>query len=255
MTRPRGMQLADYVNELTNPHQHVEAYTIKTRTGWIGCRHITRAPALLTQLWDNDTPSQAAGDGPRPGFKSKPAARLEALDAAVRIDLEASAWVRDLGEDDWHTDTAATIRQLHGLTVSADPVQRRAIEHDVRRWWTQARIVTGWDSPAWSPNTNTCPQCGERGTIKVRLDENIGMCVNDACRATWDETTIGILGEHVRIENSSQEAKQGPPPCQCPWPRPDIPDLRFQCPKCGSARCIRALTRRLLATLAEERVS
>lgn len=247
MTRPRGMQLADYVRELTEPHQHVEAYTVKTKAGWVGRRHITRAPSLLAQLWDNDTPSQAAGDGPRPGFKSKPAARLEALDAAIRIDLEASAWVRDLGEDDRHTDTAATIQQLHGLTVSADPVQRRAIEHDVRRWWTQARIVTGWDSPAWSPD-NTCPQCGERGTLKVRLGEHIGMCTHDQCRATWDESTIGLLADHIRAESEAErQPRVGAGPCWCPLPRPEVPDLAHMCPSCGSVRCRHALGARLLA--------
>lgn len=250
MTRPRGMQLADYVRELTEPHQHVEPHTIRgLKGGWIGRRHITHAPALLTQLWDNDTPSQAAGDGPRPGFKSKPAARLEALDAAVRIDLEAARWVRDLGEDDRYTDTAATIRQLHGLAASADPVQRRAIEHDVRRWWTQARIVTGWDSPAWSPD-NTCPQCGERGTLKVRLGEHIGMCTNGVCRATWDESTIGLLADHIRVESEAErEPRVGVGACWCPWPKPDVPDLRFLCRSCGSARCRHALGARLLDTI------
>lgn len=250
MTRPRGLQLADYVHELTDWHNHREPYTVRGLAGGIASRtHAIRVPSLLTQLWQNDIPSQAAGDGPRPGFQSKPVARLEALDAAVRIDLEAARWIRDLGEDDHHTDTAATIRQLHGLTPSCDPVQRRAIEHDVRRWWTQARIVTGWDSPAWSPD-NTCPQCGDRGSLKIRLGEHIGMCTQDNCWATWDEATIGLLADHIREESEAEsEPRSGVGPCWCPLPKPDVPDLQHQCRGCGSVRCRHALGARLLAEL------
>jgi hypothetical protein len=104
----------------------------------------------------------------------------------------------------------------------------------------QARIVTGWDSPAWSPD-NTCPQCGERGTLKVRLAEHIAMCKNDACRATWDETTIGLLADHIRAESEAERvAAPGVGPCWCPWPAPLIPDMTWQCPRCGSARCTHA---------------
>lgn len=250
MTRPRGMQLADYVRELTQRHNHVEPYTTRGLTGgWIGRKHITNVPSLITQLWDNDTPSQAAGDGPRPGFQSRPAARLEALDAAVRIDIEAARWVTDLGETPRGLNTQDTIRQLHGLAVGADPAQRRAIEHDVRRWWTQARIVTGWDSPAWSPD-NTCPQCGERGTLKVRLAEHIGMCTHDACRTTWDEQSIGLLADHIRAESEAErEPRTGVGPCWCPLPKPEVPDLGFMCPGCGSVRCRHALGARLLASI------
>jgi hypothetical protein len=248
MTRPRGMQLADYIHELADHHQHRETYTVRSLTGGFAPRsHVTRVPSLMTQLWENDTPSNTAEEGPRPGFKSKPAARLEALDTAVRIDLEAARWIRDLGEDDVHTDTAASIRQLHSLAVSAHPLQRAAITNDVRRWWTQARIVTGWDSPAWSPD-NTCPQCGERGTLKVRLGEHIAMCTKDVCRTTWDETNIGLLADHIRAESEAErQQRPGTGPCWSPWPKPSVPDLSFMCPACGSVRCWHALSARLSA--------
>jgi hypothetical protein len=252
MTRPRGLQLADYIRELTEPHQHTEAYTIRERAGWVGRRHVTKVPPLLDQLWD--APSNAAETGTSRGFASRPAARLDALDAAARIDIQAARWVTDLGEQPRGLSTSDTIRQLHGLTPSADLEQRRAIEHDVRSWWLQARIVTGWDSPAWSP-ANTCPQCGERGSLKIRLAEHIAMCGNDGCHATWDEATIGLLADHIRAESEAErEPVHGDGPCWCPWPEPAIPDMEWQCRRCGSVRCTHALRRRLLADLRAERM-
>lgn len=247
--RPR-MDLADYVRELTEPHSHVEVYQTRSLTGggFVDARHVTHVPSLLTQLWENDVPSQAVETGTRPGFASKPAARLDALDTAVRIDLEAHRWVTDMGEHAHSTDTGRVIQQLHGLVVSADPVVRRDVTAAVRRWWTRARIVTGWDSPAWTPDA-TCPQCGERGSLKIRLTEHIGMCTNDQCGTTWEPTTIGVLAEHIRGESAEGRRREKLGPCWCPWPAPTVPDLEFLCPRCGSARCRHAVTRRLLVSV------
>lgn len=248
MTDRRGMDLADYVRELTQPHDHREPYTIRslTGTGWVPRHHTTHVPSLIAQLWANDTPSAAVEEGPRPGFASRPAARLEALDTAARIDIQAARWVTDIGETPRSLDTADLIRQLHGLQASADPTQRTAIARSIRGWWLQARIVTGWDSPAWSPS-NTCPQCGSRGTLKIRLAEHIGMCTHQTCDATWDETTIGVLADHIRGESMAEQRLFGDVACWCPWPEPRIPDLRHQCRRCGSARCRHALAARLVA--------
>lgn len=262
MTEHHRLPLADLVDELTRPTTHREHYTIRVGQEWRPHSHTITVPSLLTQLWANDIPSGAAEEGARSAYASKPAARLDATDTATRIDLEAARWIRDLGEDDHYVDTAATVRQLHSLAVSADPVTRAAITHDVRRWWTQARIVTGWDSPAWTPD-NTCPACGERGTLKVRLTEKIAMCTyrgnredgggRDGCGTTWDEATIGLLADHIRAESMAErKPRHGLGPCVCPLPQPALPDegrLDFLCPRCGSASCTNALQRRLIVTL------
>jgi hypothetical protein len=242
------MELADYVRELTEHHSHAEHYQIRRGTTWYGQNHVTRVPPLIAQLWTNDVPSNAVEEGARAGYQSKPAARLDALDAAVRIDLDASRWVKDLGEDD-PADTIDCIRRLHGLAAGADPVTRRAITNDVRRWWMQARIVTGWDSPAWTPD-NTCPQCGERGVLKVRLADQIAMCTNDQCRVVWDSTSIGRFADHKPAESEAEKApKVGPGPCWCPWPKPIVPDLSRLCPRCGNARCHHAVYARFVDTV------
>lgn len=256
------MELVDYVRELCEPHTHAEHYTTRELGAWVPHDHRTKAPALVVQLWYGDLPSATVEEGMRPGFASKPAARLDAFDGAVRIDLESARWVRDLGAEDpadqvdtatWEiqrgSGTIACIRLLHGLSASADHVTRKAIERDVRRWWTQARILTGWDSPAWSPD-NTCPQCGERGTLKVKLDQAVAMCTHDPCRTTWNHDNIGLLADHIRAESSAErKPRVGSGPCWCPWPKPIVPDLSRLCPQCGSARCHTALGLRLLDTL------
>lgn len=244
----QGMTLADYIRDLADHHTHVELYTVRVRGQWLTRRHLTQAPALLAQLWANDIPSSASDEGPRAGYASRPAARLDALDTAARIDIEAARWVKDLGEEP-RLDTCELLHQLHGLAVGAEPVTQRAVLHDARRWWIRARIVTGWDSPAWMPD-NTCPQCGERGTLRIRLADHIGMCTEDVCRATWDESTIGLLADHIRVESEAErQPRPGPGPCWCPFPKPVVPDLSRLCPACGSARCRHAVGARLLDTI------
>jgi hypothetical protein len=263
-----SMDLVDYVRELTENHQHREHYQIEHRGTWYGRDHVTTVPPLITQLWTSDVPSNAdAGGGARPGFASTPTARIDAMDTAVRIDIGAHRWVTDLGEPARSLDTVALVRQLHGLSASAHRCHRsaplrdkatkqvcctqHAIELDVRSWWTQAQIVTGWQSPPWRPDA-TCPACGERGTVRIRLVEQIGMCTNDACRSTWDHATIGLLAEHIRAESDAARlpvTRRGP--CWCPVPEPKIPDLSVLCPACGSARCIHAVTARLVTVVRE----
>jgi hypothetical protein len=172
-TPPRSMDLVDYVRELTEPHQHREHFTIRRGHTWYGQDHTTRVPSLLVQL-EYATPTGQGEERANTGYASRPAGRLEALATLTTIDLEVSAWVRDLGEDD-PTSTAACLRLLSSLMPSADPVTRRHVLRDVRRWWTQARVVTGWDSPAWRPD-NTCPMCGERGSLRVRWSDKAALC-------------------------------------------------------------------------------
>lgn len=265
MKPPRdGMGLSDYVRELCDRHTHAEHYTTREQQTWVGRNHYSTAPPLVTQLWAGDVPSAAVDDGPRSAYGSKPTARLDALDTAAAIDRAASRWVRLLGHDDpadeidkrtglpkVGTGTIRCIRLVAAIAQLEGPETRREIERDVRRWWIRARVVTGWDSPAWEPDA-TCPMCGKRGTIRVRLADRVAACGNDACGATWEPETIGLLADHIRGE--AEEARRRTPgrgPCWCPYPEPVLPDLRFMCPRCASPRCWHALQARLLADLAE----
>lgn len=233
--------LADIVHELTSTHSHREHYRIRRGSTWYGEHHTTRVPSLLRQL-EHASPSGQGEDRGSAGYSSRPVARLEALDCLQNIDREASWWVKQLGEDD-SRDTRGTVLQLHGLTPALKACddrrpgccQRHELEHDVRRWYTQARIVTGWDSPAWRPD-NTCPMCSERGGLRVKLADQAAFCVE--CRETWDESTIGLLAHHIRAESEAErQPRPERAPCACLWPKPIAADLSRLCPWCGSARC------------------
>jgi len=203
------------VNQLTTWYTHREPYTHDTGTTTWTTTHITQVPPLITQLTTAHPASK--GDLTGTGPCSRPAANIDALDTYTHIDLAAARWVRELGEDDG-LDTIACIRKLYALAASAhfcgrpkavtDPKTRKVtcctvhdIERDIRKWWTQARIVSGWDVAAWAPN-NTCPICTERRTLRIRSDDQTAMCTK--CRTTWDQTNIGLLAEHVRQENGDQ---------------------------------------------------
>lgn len=231
------LELADMVRELTERHTHREHYTVRRGKTWYGEDHVTDVPSLLRQL-DLADPSGQGEERNGGGYASRPAARIEALDTLLRIDQEAAHWVRRLGHDD-PGSTAACIRLLHSLMASAPEATRRTVARHVRRWWTWARIATGWDSPAWRPD-NTCPVCGERGTLRINLIAELALCSNDACGETWDSGTLGLLAEHIRLESEQERAPVVPDVvCHCRVP------LQQQgrwglCPRCGSSVCVNA---------------
>lgn len=246
MTKPADpMTLHDYIHELTDVHTHREHYVTRRGATWYGNDHVTRVPPLLVQLQyaQRSTTGEAATST---GYQSRPAAALESLDVLRSIDQSAAEWVRRLGDDD-PGSTVGCVKRVGGLEPSTDPRARRDILHDVRQWWTQARVTTGWDSPPWRPD-NTCPACGERGALRVNLQIQGGMCVG--CRATWDRETIGILADHIRVESARSRVPPTPrDPCVCPVSflpdggglvRPVVSSLTL-CPACGSSRCVHAL--------------
>lgn len=224
MTTHLQLDIHDWVEELTRTHTHREPYVRKDGGVVWTAGHVTSVPPLVLQLI-GATP---AGSTDQAGAKphSRPAARIEALDTVMLIDDEAERWFARLADDaprdsfDPHTQrpipgsgTIARISRLHGLHASAPHCGRsrgrrdengvwcclrHRLEHDVRRWWHQARIVTGWDTPAYRP-FNTCPVCEHRGGLRINLEMRAGLCIE--CRSVWAADEIGVLAEHIRAEN------------------------------------------------------
>lgn len=192
------VDLHDMIRELCEPTTHREPYslTLVSRTLY----HVTTWPALLVQLSAAGAPKGTAEAGIPKTASSRPTANLDALDTLIRIDDAAARIVREWGEDD-PGDTIRCVRMVGALAASRDPHRAHS---EVRRWWTWARVTTGWDLPAWAP-ANTCPLCGERGTLRIRMNEMIATCINDQCRETWGEDTIGLLADHIRAENGEGE--------------------------------------------------
>ncbi len=257
MTQPPFMTLSDYVDELTRPHTHREHYTAKVGHTTYGLDHVTKVPALVHQL-RYATPTGKGEELGGGGYESRPAASLESLDTLTDIDLEAARWVRDLGEDDpgdrrdpktgryiQGSGTIACLQLLNGLAANLERCKKPGrgcctwhdLERDVRRWWARARIVTGWDSAAWRPD-NSCPVCGVRGGLRVKLVEQVATCTE--CRETWEHSNIGLLAEHIRNESAGVRLAPTAVFCWCAWPRPPADAWPSLCPSCASPWCHRA---------------
>lgn len=213
----RRLDVNDLVRELTQPTQHRELYMRKRKARY----HVTNNPPLLVQLRRSVMPTNTqTEDNAGTVATSRPAASVAAIDTAKQIRTDAAQWLRDLDADDTG-DSIAVVRRLASLAPSQDHCGKRTprrditgrvtcctahrIEADVRRWWTWARMATGWDTPPWQPH-NTCPLCGTHDSLRIRPVEKIASCTAGTCRAVWDEATIGILAEHIRNENGEQQA-------------------------------------------------
>lgn len=226
----------DMIDELTRQHTHRANYSMKRgRESWTQ-GHVTTVAPLVYLLLGNMPAGSQADAGSSHG-RSKPAARIEALDTVAFIDDEAARWVRRLGEDDpgdmldlatgQHVMGSGTVRciaKLHGLMAATDHCRRphghrhntrcaephhadagtwcctwHDIEHHVRRWWRQARIMTGFD---WVYRPfNTCPVCEQRGSLRILVELQSGMCVE--CRSVWSPEDFHRLADHIRDENDT----------------------------------------------------
>lgn len=200
---------------------------------------------LISQLWEAGNQNAPTDEGARPGYASKPTARVDALDAFYRIDSEAAKWVRVLGHDD-PEDTLGILRRLNGLAAGIGHDHKpgalccdwHAIEQDARAWWVQSRVLTGWDSSAWRPDS-TCPPCGARGTLRVKLLAKTAMCVD--CREVWTEDTIGMLAQHISDEAEAGRFDRRAEHVPCQQVDDDDQVARIMlCPDCGSRRCVKA---------------
>ncbi len=229
--------------------------------------HRVRVPSLLDQL---DDAAPANDQAPQSGaYESKPAARIDALAALVDIERGTNRWLNRYDVDHQTMTTDECVRALGALLAGRmTRCHRRSAAvdkgtqlvtcchwhdaaRDVRRWWARARIVTGWDQPAWRPDA-TCPNCGTRGSLGVRLAERVATCVE--CHEGWDPTSYQELAEHVRVESLARARAGRPMPC-APVPGYEpvvvaaVPGERpasrlVLCPACGSARCQRAVAAR-----------
>jgi hypothetical protein len=209
MSEPR-MDIHDYVRQLTEPTtlRIVREDSPLRRSpggGPVAC--IVVLPSLMDQLATAIVFSTAESLNRSP-MSSRTAARLDAIDALIAISKGAGLWLRRLGAPDPRSDKLR-VRRLGSLVAPLDRATYDELEDDIRHWWTLARLITGWDTPARRPN-GTCPKClvPERGTLRVRLDEWLATCVK--CHATWDRSTIGSLAVHIRAENHDDDGAGQP---------------------------------------------
>jgi hypothetical protein len=208
--------LPDMVAELTDLTRRREVVGAYKRNAdgsqtWVSRDRWTTHPSLVDQLRSAVEASTSAEEGARPAFGSAPAARLEAVDAYLRIEREAAAALKACGQKvpavrdirGAFVDVPAAVRRYHATVTLFEALPL------VRSWWAAARVVTGWDSPPWRPNAS-CMVCSARGSLRVRVAERAALCVK--CEATWDAETIGLLADHVREEAARRGDARGSSP-------------------------------------------
>jgi hypothetical protein len=191
-------------DELTDPRRHVEVITAwdHNRNKKVK-RRVTTLPSLLEQLAEAVVPGETyvEGDAARPGFASRPPARLDAIDRLLAIEAAAARWVASIGLSVRST-TDANIRALVGVSGTLDSDTLDALVYEVTTWRAWAATVTGWQTPPWRPRV-ACPICESLGSLRIRLDRKTACCM--ACGDAWDESSIGLLAEHIRLAGERTE--------------------------------------------------
>jgi hypothetical protein len=191
------------IQELTEQHEHVEAYHIRDPRSRRrrAHRHAAWHPPLLVQLQDV---AQRRGSA---------AVSYEALDLVKRIMNGARAWrdrihyraeTRCMPIDHWWL---LPVRDLADAAPRLSRRNQRRLAADVHRWWTWCRVIGGWED--WPPQIHApCPRCDAlpkpRG-LRVRMDRSAAYCAT--CDATWDTDTIGVLAAHITAYERNHRAR------------------------------------------------
>ena len=190
--------IADTADELTNPRQNVERIqdTDRSRNKRVRRVWVAVLPSLLDQLARAVQPGESYSEeeAGRTAFESRPAARLDAVDRLVAIEAGAAGWCTRSGVE-LRDSPAGNIRSMVGAAPSIGSDNQSMLLGDLRAWRTWAATVTGWERPADAPRAS-CPHCGKINVLRVRLARKTACCLS--CGAWWDDTTIGILAEHIR---------------------------------------------------------
>lgn len=208
------LTIVDAVDELTRPRTNREPFTKITDHGtMLHDRHITHVPALLEQLQEAITPSGSRSTESGVSVPtSRPSAQLEAMDTYNAIDQAVYVWVKTYAEQRRWDSLTDRLRALVGIAGNIEDDEQHQLARECRRWLTWAKVSTGWEVPARRPN-NTCPLCGRRDTLRVRVGDGVtsneasAVCIG--CGETWDDTNIGLLAQHIRDENDDEPLLYG----------------------------------------------
>jgi hypothetical protein len=155
---------------------------------------VTHLP-LLEQI--EHTLTRPGFDGAPGAYASKPAGRIDCLAFLERIQAQSLRLATELGIP--LMPLRARLARLSGAIGGTE-------DHQVRSWWATARVLTQHDGPPFSPDV-PCPNedCERWGSIRVRLDPKIAVCVE--CHTVWCDAdgTYGRLAvwagwaaEHLR---------------------------------------------------------
>jgi hypothetical protein len=204
--------LADLVDELCDPHQHVERVHDRVGRGTRRMRaYVTVQQGLLAQLAAAAVDGAAGGDEPpsaRPIPQSRPPGCFEALARHTAITLHVARWCWDLRIAQRDT-VEGNMRALVGAAGGLDGVVLQDLVAAAKGWRHQAAVMTGWASPRFAPDV-PCPSCERRGTIRINLSRQVAMCTSETCGALWEADTIGVLADYIRQQTESDRPSTRP---------------------------------------------
>lgn len=193
-------RIEDRVAELTEPR-------VETLEQWVRSADGTRLepvrrkvdhPSLVGQL--QAAASRNNTDSASGGYESKPVVNVHAMAALQDMQAETRVWVKAIDpRRAGRADMAALVARLWFLADRAPTLTHErllTLDFDVMRWWSHARVTTTWGDAPIRPHV-PCSECGKRGSIRVTTTPTSAVCLE--CGAAWDQSTIGALGEHVRL--------------------------------------------------------
>lgn len=209
------LDLAAVADELCNPIRTVERIVepdqhrnMRGRRGRAPRRiWVAQFPSLLDQLalavQPGETfaePETIVGAHQPPGPRYP--ARLVAVDRLLAIQAGAAMWCR-AARLTLREQTSFNIRALVGVAPTLPSGDQDGLLTAMRGWHTWAAVASCWQRPDDAPR-GTCPACDARNTIRVRLAARKAFCV--ACGAWWDDSTMGVLAEHMSPQSADTSA-------------------------------------------------
>lgn len=215
-------------NPTTNPHTY-PAWEPTGAMRW-ALHTVTHQP-LLSQIQETITGSTTGGEVFRPAYGSKPAGRIDCLAFLERLDRQSRrlAIKHDINPDQ---PLRNRLRALSGVLGDRP--------HDtIKGWWATARVLTQHDGPPFAPNA-PCPieTCERQGTLRVRTDPNIAVCVE--CAHVWTGPDFGRLA--IWVEWSTEHLR-GPRHWRTDEDHTGYPDhlgYRVECTECAHDRLMMA---------------
>jgi hypothetical protein len=177
---------SDYVRQLVSGF-----WTRERPEGW-DRPYLVQHAALLDQLENTLTGSTTGNDTVRTTAGSRPAGRVDVLAFLERIQSQSLRLATELDIDP--LPLRPRLLRIAGSLGLHDNA-------DVRGWWVTARVLTSFDSPAFTPNV-PCPNeaCERRGTLRVKVgdreDQRMAVCVE--CHQVWDGPYFGVFAQWVR---------------------------------------------------------
>lgn len=188
-------RVRDRIAEMTKPKTTRTEQWVPTADGskLVPQVHQVEHPSLLDQLRMGISQTTAGGAS---AAGSRPPANLELIDALQLVRREVHGWVTHDCQQNLTGSIEGDLTVVADRAGTFDRDSLVDLDRDVQRWWGRARIATTWDTPPLQPFV-PCMACNARGKLRVRVTPLVAVCLE--CGATWDESTIGVLGNHIRL--------------------------------------------------------